>query len=99
MVSFFSFLLLLLFRGALLSFPAGYVEVISDLYHTRQTKFRVTLVLVHCLLELMAASLLEDMFLRMRRPPVCFSARVVVKNEWPRFKTRLVSYHPLEETL
>jgi hypothetical protein len=64
---------------------------------TRRIKSRVILVLVRCLLELMAASLLEDMFLRMRRLPVFFSARVVVKSEWPRFKTHLVSDHPVED--
>lgn len=48
--------------------------------------------LVHCLLELMAASLLVDMFLRMRRQPVCFFARVVARNGWPRFRTHLVCY-------
>jgi hypothetical protein len=57
----------------------------------RQTRSRVTLVLVLSLLELMVASQSVDMFLLMLPLLVCSFGRVVVMRELPRFRIPLVS--------
>lgn len=66
-------------------------EVLWLTLRGRQTKSRVTLVLVLSLLELMVASLLVAMFSHTLRLRVCFFGRVVVMSELRRFRILLVS--------
>lgn len=63
-----------------------------SLMHCRPTRSRVTLALVHSSLEPMAASPLEVMSWHMHRRLECSSARVVVKSEWLRYRTRQVCH-------
>lgn len=66
-------------------------EVLRLTLRGRQTKSRVTLVLVLSLLELMVASPLVAMFSPTLRLLGCFFGRVVVMSELRRFRILLVS--------
>lgn len=66
-------------------------EVLWLMLRFRQTKSKVTLVLVLSLLELMVASLLVAMFSPTLQLLVYFFGRVVVMSELRRFRILLVS--------